>query len=166
MTSLVLLGYVSPRCTWTPLSGASRLLAEDVSRESIVVLEEGSPRRAVRIGAPTEPVAPAMRTLWMAEGIMKIDVRERRNGCGIRKAFRLLRSQVDGFHLKTHALRSLYCWCAFRGPVRLHRSSRQHCSKQYCHLDTAVSTKLSTICLSDPDSHIEKRIKRPSGLHL
>jgi hypothetical protein len=43
----------------------------EVVLDSIVTCKEGPARSAVRIGAPTELVAPAMRTLRIADGVVK-----------------------------------------------------------------------------------------------
>jgi len=43
--------------------------ADEDLRVRIVMLNEGSDKRAARIGAPTDPVAPAISTLRMVEDI-------------------------------------------------------------------------------------------------
>lgn len=40
-------------------------VARELARVPIVISREGEERSAVRMGRPTEPVAPRMRTLWM-----------------------------------------------------------------------------------------------------
>ena len=47
-------------------------MAVDAARERMLTFREGSSRRALRIGSPTEPVAPARRTFLMVEDMVKI----------------------------------------------------------------------------------------------
>lgn len=54
---------------------------DEISRDSTVTLKERSESKAVKIGTPTEPVAPAIRMLWIAENIVMIGLGTQYNGC-------------------------------------------------------------------------------------
>jgi hypothetical protein len=68
-------------------------LADEVLRESIVTLKVGSASKAVVIGVPTEPVAPAMRTLWIAEDIVMIELGAQCDGYEVKEAFSTRKSR-------------------------------------------------------------------------
>jgi hypothetical protein len=54
-------------------------VAFELARERMVTVKEGSARRAVSMGVPTEPDAPAMMTFLMGVGIFGNEVTRRRD---------------------------------------------------------------------------------------